>query len=35
MDSVSADDLKIFNETQGLLTTPEFAEAEYQFFEKN
>ena len=35
MDSVSADDLKVFNEIQTLLTTPEFAEAQYQFFEKN
>ena len=35
MDSVTADDLNIFNETQILLTTPEFAEAQFQFFEKN
>jgi len=35
MQSISPDDLSIYNEVQILLTIPEFAEAEYTFFEKN
>lgn len=35
MESISADDLLVFNEVQTLLTTPEFAEAQFTFFEKN